>query len=325
MRSGDAVDEDGFAIQHVAADHAGLVSDGNVHLRQRHRQVALLHERRAGVHVDERHLVHAARPEAGAQQWYADAIGAGHRLCCFTSHFHGHHRGPFGKSDFEERLRAILDAKGDLGERTPLAGDQRARCRRIGNRRQHACIVEPADLESEPADYGVALIAMRRQHRQSCQCLQRGVQLADVHPLDAVAFPRGQVEGSDAFDRHLASFALHLWNGNQPGIERERSGRMRPLQGQHDLMAARRRLAQLQHDAIVSTRARVDRAAGNARQLVARRQADEQRAHLTLHHGHVEDGGHPQVGVADREKGHDIGDRAQLPCRGNGSAVAHRP
>ena len=69
--------------EHLPFDDA----DRHVHAWQRHLDVAFLAERRAGMEIDERHLVRAVRTEARAQERHARAIRAEHRLrgCPATS------------------------------------------------------------------------------------------------------------------------------------------------------------------------------------------------------------------------------------------------
>ena len=90
-------------------------------------------------------------------------------------------------------------------------------------------------------------------------------------------------------------------------------------------MTARGGIANRQHDAALSLIARLERAAGDARQLVAGRQPDLDGPRLTLHHGDVDERHHPDVRVAKRDERHDVGERAHLARRGHGRAVAHRP
>ena len=102
---------------------------------------------------------------------------------------------------------------------------------------------------------------------------------------------------------------------DEAGVERERSAVVRALEADQELVTPRRRIADGQHDGAVALLARLERAAGDARQLVAGRQRDLDRPRLALHDGHVDQRDHPHVGVAERDERHDVGERSALRAR----------
>ena len=164
-------------------------ADRHVHFRQRHLDVALLQERRAGVHVDERHRVRAADgrparisgmrvpsgPLAGLALWPArstDTIVA-----------------PGGSSTFRngcDRLR--ISSCTSVSARPSLVINV------VATARSAAAASTPASANRLTVERqlrrrgaGRPLIAERRENRQPRQRLQRRVQLTDVDAMQARA------------------------------------------------------------------------------------------------------------------------------------------
>ena len=70
-----------------------------------------------------------------------------------------------------------------------------------------------------------------------------------MHP---VALGRVELERADAFDGDLAALALRSAASTKPVSSAERAAAVRPLEADEKLVAARRRLADGQHDAAVA-------------------------------------------------------------------------
>ena len=104
---------------------------------------------------------------------------------------------------------------------------------------KHARVSESLHVEREHrhalGSVGM-LIPERREHRQARERLERTIQLADVDAMQTVALGRVELVRAHAFDGDLTTLPLHSRNGEESRLERERSGGMRPLERQQELM-----------------------------------------------------------------------------------------
>ena len=68
---------------------------------------------------------------------------------------------------------------------------------------------------------GGALVAEPREQRQTRQRLQGAIQLTHVDAMHGLAFLSLELQRAHAFDRHLATLALHVAHRNEAGVEAE--------------------------------------------------------------------------------------------------------
>ena len=155
--------------------------------------------------------------------------------------------------------------------------------------------------------------------------MKRATELADIDPVQAVALGGGEIERSDPLQADFAVLALYARERHEPGFKGERAAGVAALQADEELMPAQRRIGDGQHETAGVGVAALERSAGDRGQLVVTRQADVERARLTLQHRNVDERHHPDIGFRDRHQRQHVGKRARLARGGDRRAVAHRP
>ena len=143
--------------------------------------------------------------------------------------------------------------------------------------------------------------------------------------MHAVAVRRRQLQRADALDGHLPALALDVGDRDETRVERERTAGMRTFEAHQELVAACGRLADRQRHGAPVLVALLERASGDARELVPRGQLDVDRARFALHDGDVDQRDHAHIRITERHERHDVGHGSRLSCGRRRRAVAHRP